>query len=107
RLLAPEQGFVLAANADDARRTARNWMGYFLAAENYWNNLLRMGFKEEDRREGGTDRLVDAVIAWGDADAICERIDEHFSAGADHVVIQALGTDPLGDLRALAPSLIG
>src|SRR5438128_839607 len=67
--------------------------GRFLELANYRNNLLRLGFAASDFASGGSDRLVDAVIAWGDAAAIRRRVDEHWAAGADHVCIQALNPD--------------
>ena len=73
---------------------------------NYRDNLLRLGFAASDFADGGSDRLVDAVIAWGDAAAIRRRIDEHWAAGADHVCLQALNpneaTPALPDERLLA-----
>ena len=61
---------------------------------NYTNNFLRHGFTEDDLLDGGSDRLVDGVIAWGDLDTIAARIAEHHAAGADHVCIQVLQADP-------------
>jgi probable F420-dependent oxidoreductase len=60
---------------------------------NYTNNFLRLGFTEDDLLDGGSDRLVDGVIAWGDLDAIAARIGEHHAAGADHVCVQVLQAD--------------
>ena len=68
-------------------------MGTYLSLPNYRNNLLELGFNNDDFENGGSDRLVDAIVAWGDEDTICARIEEHWQAGADHVCIQALRTD--------------
>jgi len=68
-----------------------------------------MGFDETDLAGGGSDRLVDALVAWGDVDAVAERVRQHHAAGADHVAIQAIATEPgraLDDLRVLAPALL-
>src|SRR5215831_17720909 len=56
----------------------------------YW---LRLGFTPNDITNGGSDRLVDALVAWGDGDTICERVEEHFGAGADHVCLQVITAD--------------
>ena len=82
------------------------WLGRYLEMVNYRENLLRQGFTASDLAGGGSDRLVDAVIAWGDAAAIRGRVDEHRAAGADHVCIQTLNPDEatptLPDERLLA-----
>lgn len=104
-LLAPEQGFLLNSDPAEARATARAHMGYYLALDNYRNNLLRLGFSEEDVAGDGSDRLVDAIIAWGDVESVTARVKAHLDAGADHVCVQALGPDPLEELRKVAPSL--
>jgi probable F420-dependent oxidoreductase len=89
-LLAPEQMVVLSTDADEARRIARAGMKIYLGLPNYWNNLLRLGFVDADRDNGGSDRLVDAVVAWGTPDQIAERVAAHHAAGADHVGVQVL-----------------
>jgi probable F420-dependent oxidoreductase len=104
-LLAPEQGFLLNTDPVEARAAARTHMGYYLVLDNYRNNLLRLGFSEDDVAGGGSDRLVDAIVAWGDADAVAGRVKAHLEAGADHVCVQALGPDPLEELRRVAPGL--
>jgi len=103
-LLAPEQAFVLEADPARARAKAREHMAYYLALENYRNSLLRLGFSDEDL-DGPSDRLVDAIVAWGDVDAVRERVKAHLDAGADHVCVQAVGDDPAGELRQVAPAL--
>jgi probable F420-dependent oxidoreductase len=109
-LLAPEQAVVLDTDAGRARSIAREYMGHYLKLENYARNLLRLGWREDDIDQGGSDRLVDALVAWGDVDAIRKRVREHLDAGADHVSVQPLTEDlrviPLPQLRELAPALL-
>jgi probable F420-dependent oxidoreductase len=110
KLLAPEQGVVLESDPDRARELARGFLKPYLGLPNYTNNWLRHGFTEDDLRDGGTDRLVDALIAWGDEDAIHARVREHLDAGADHVCLQVIhGGDrpPLQEWRRLAGVLVG
>jgi probable F420-dependent oxidoreductase len=104
-LLAPEQAFVLETDPAAARAKARAHMGYYLGLDNYRRNLQRLGFAEQELDDGGADRLVDAIVAWGGVDAVCDRVSAHLDAGADHVCVQAIGDDPLAELRALAPAL--
>jgi probable F420-dependent oxidoreductase len=94
RILAPEQAVVLSSDPVEARRIARQHLAMYLQAPNYTNNWLRLGFSQDDLAEGGSDRLVDALVAWGSVDAIRERVDAHLLAGADHVCLQALTGDP-------------
>jgi len=103
-LLAPEQAFVLETDPAAARAKAREHMTYYLALENYRNNLLRLGFTDEDL-DGPSDRLVDAIVAWGDVETVRERVKAHLDAGADHVCVQAVGDDPADELRRAAPAL--
>jgi probable F420-dependent oxidoreductase len=86
--LAVEQTAVLSTDADEARRIGRAFARHYLALPNYANNLRRLGWSEEDIANDGSDRLIDAVIAWGDADAIVARVKAHLDAGADHVCVQ-------------------
>ena len=111
KLVAPEQMVVLETSADRARTIARAAADRYLHAPNYVNNLLRLGFTDDDVANGGSERLIDAVVAWGEPAAIAKRIAEHHAAGADHVCIQVLTETP-GDLdaamagyRQLAPAL--
>jgi hypothetical protein len=67
---------------------------------NYTNSLRRLGFTDDDFAGDLSDRLVDAVVAWGDLDAIRARVQEHHDAGADHVALQVLPFDDLDTLRA-------
>lgn len=108
-LLAPEQMCVLSTDAGDARRIARMAMKIYLGLPNYWNNLLRLGFTEDDRADGGSDRLVDAIVVWGTAQQIADRVKQHHDAGADHVCVQVLREDraiPETEWRELAQVLL-
>jgi probable F420-dependent oxidoreductase len=91
KLLCVEQGAILETNPAAARATARRFLALYLGLPNYVDNWRRLGFTDADFAGGGSDRLVDAVIVWGDEKAIRKRIDEHWQAGADHVCIQAIG----------------
>jgi probable F420-dependent oxidoreductase len=110
--LAPEQTVVLEANPAKARAIGRAMLQLYLGLPNYANSLKRQGFTDEDFDSGGSDRLIDALVAWGDADAILDRIAAHREAGASHVSIQVLnsaegGTDglPREEWRALGEAL--
>jgi probable F420-dependent oxidoreductase len=92
-LLLPEQAVILCDGADEARRIGTDWLRAYLALPNYANNLLRMGFSEDDLAHV-SDRLFDAIIAWGHEGAIMRRVAEHRAAGADHVCVQVLLADP-------------
>jgi probable F420-dependent oxidoreductase len=109
RLLAPEQKVVLETDAAEARRIGRATFAIYLGLPNYTNNLKRLGFTDDDFAGGGSDRLVDAVIAWGDIDTVAARVQAHRDAGADHVAVQVLMPDatqlPLAEWRRLAPAL--
>ena len=91
--LLPEQTVILTDSAEEARAIGTDWLRSYLALPNYANNLLRSGFSEEDLAQV-SDRLFDAIIAWGDEETILRRVSEHRSAGADHVCIQVLLSDP-------------
>ncbi len=108
-ILAPEQKVLLETDASRAREIARANMKTYLALPNYQNSLRWLGFGDDDLADGGSNRLVDAIVAWGDEKAIAERIQAHYDAGADHVCIQPFRADgaPGPDLRileALAPA---
>ena len=92
--LAPEQAVLLERDAATARAVARGHMAMYLTLPNYVNNLKRLGFTDDDVANGGSDRLVDAIVAWGDLDAVAARVRAHHDAGADHVCLQALDPDP-------------
>lgn len=101
-VLAPEMGVVVTEDPDLARRVARQHLRYYLAAPNYVRNWQRLGFTEDDVQGEGSDRLVDELIAWGSAAAVVDRVQAQLAAGADHVAVQALGAEPLDQLRRLA-----
>ena len=86
--VAPEQGIVLETDPVRARELARGFVERYLTLPNYFRQWLRYGFTEDDLRDGGSDRLVDALIAWGDEETIAARVQEHLDAGADHVCVQ-------------------
>lgn len=92
-LLLPEQSVLLTDDRDQAREVGIDWLRSYLALPNYANNLLRLGFSEDDV-SSVSDRLFDALIAWGDEDAVRRRVQEHLDAGADHVCVQVLTADP-------------
>jgi probable F420-dependent oxidoreductase len=109
-LLAPEQTVLVERDPQRARATARAFMRPYLDLPNYVNNLRDLGYSEEDFADGGTDRLVDAIVAWGDEEAIAARVRAHHDVGADHVAIQPLAADiphAVADLTLLAPVLVG
>ena len=110
RLLCPEQAVVLETDAAKAREIGRTFLSIYLRLPNYTNNFLRLGFEESDCKDGGSDRLIDAVVAWGDLNAIRNRVRAHHAAGADHVCIQVLTADPKGlpmrEWRELAAALL-
>ena len=111
KMLAPEQAAVLETDPATARGIARIHMQTYLMLPNYVRNLLRLGFTQSDVADGGSDRLVDAIVAWGDIEAIVRRVRAHHDAGADHVCVQVLGADPrelpMPQWRALAAALRG
>jgi len=109
-LLAPEQMCVLSTDAAEARAVARRTMPIYVERPSYADNLRRLGFTDDDLGGELSDRLVDAIVAWGDTDAIAARVQEHFDAGADHVCVQVLAGSPAemrDGWRQLAPALIG
>lgn len=109
-LLAVEQGIVLDTDADAARAVAREALSMYAILPNYVNNWKRLGFTDDDVTPL-SDRLVDALVAWGDVDAIVERVQAHREAGADHVCVQLLsppGTPvDIDAWRRMAPALVG
>ncbi|MFM8861488.1 MAG: LLM class F420-dependent oxidoreductase [Acidimicrobiia bacterium] len=110
-LLCPEQAVVLETDPTRAREIARGHMAMYLQLPNYTNNLLRLGFTAEDVADGGSDRLVDAIVAWGDEETVAARVRAHHDAGADHVCIQVVPAEgtaaPVAEWRRLAPVLLG
>jgi probable F420-dependent oxidoreductase len=109
-VLAVEQTAVLETDPGRARRVARSFAADYFALPNYASNLRRMGYTAEDVSGMGSDRAIDAVIAWGDADRIASRVREHLQAGADHVCIQVVSEDEgdvnVGALRELAGAVV-
>ena len=106
--LCVEQKVLLLTDPSKARQVARQALAFYMPLTNYRNNWLRLGFSEADLADGGSDRFLDAMVAWGDASVIQKRVQDHFDAGASHVCLQALRPDgdPLPDwdvLAALAP----
>jgi probable F420-dependent oxidoreductase len=110
KLLAPEQAVVLSSDPTTAREIARRHTGSYLRLANYTNNLKRFGFDDADFADGGVDRLVDTIVAWGDVDAVVARVQAHLDAGADHVCVQVLIDDrrglPRKEWAELAPALL-
>lgn len=111
RFLAVEQAVVLEKDASRAREIARAHTSFYLRLPNYLNNLRRLGFSDADFGDGGSDRLVDAIVAWGDVAATVDRVRAHRAAGADHVCIQVLPPEPqalpVPEWREIAAALLG
>lgn len=109
-LLAPEQKVVVDTDPDRARAIGRRLLTeVYLPLANYRNSLITLGFGESDFADGGSDRLVDAVVVHGDAAAAAAGVTAHLDAGADHVAVQVLtdGEDPMPGFTALAEVLFG
>jgi len=110
KLLCVEQKIVLSTDAAEARAAARQALSIYAMLPNYRNNWLRLGFTEKDCSDGGSDKLIDALVAWGDETAVRDRIEAHLRAGASHVCIQPLkpaagmGEVDWKALEAFAPS---
>ncbi len=102
KLLCVEQGAILETDPAQARALARQFLELYLGLPNYVNNWRRLGFTDADFAGGGSDRLIDAVVVWGDEKAIRKRIDEHLQAGADHVCVQAIGASGRPDEHLLS-----
>jgi len=90
KLLCPEQMVLLETDPAIARAVARKALALSFTLPNYRNNYLRLGFDARDLDNGGSDTVIDAIVAWGDERAIRDRIQQHWDAGADHVCIQPL-----------------
>jgi probable F420-dependent oxidoreductase len=110
KLLAPEQMVCLERDATAARAIARQAMQMYLGLPNYVRNLHALGFTDDDVSNGGSDRLVDAIVAWGPIETIVARVKAHHDAGADHVCLQVLRANPAelphGEWRELAAALL-
>ncbi|MDP8924072.1 MAG: LLM class F420-dependent oxidoreductase [Chloroflexota bacterium] len=108
--LAPEQAVVLERDPATAREIARRHTVNYLRLDNYGNNLRRLGYGEEEFADGGSDRLVDDIVAWGSLDDVVARVRAHLDAGADHVCVQVLPADPNSlphrEWRELADALL-
>jgi probable F420-dependent oxidoreductase len=108
-LLVPEQKVLLETDPRAARERGRGALAWYLDTPNYLDNLRSLGFSDSDFADGGSERLVDTLVAWGDEERVLGRLREHLAAGADQVAVHPLGdeSDPLGLdlLRALAPAL--
>ena len=109
-MIGVELAVVLDSDPSSARETARRHTAVYVNLPNYTNNLRDFGFGDDDFAERGSDRLVDAIVAWGSLDAIAKRVSAMRDAGADHVCIQVIRPDdevPRADWRELAAALIG
>jgi probable F420-dependent oxidoreductase len=110
KLLAPEQAVALETDPVEARRVGREHVAIYRDLPNYVSNLRRFGITDDDIADGGSDRLVDMLVAWGDADTIRARVQAHLDAGADHVAVQVVtpqrGALPVDEWRELAPALL-
>jgi len=101
--LCVEQKVLLVTEPGKAREIARQAMAFYLTLPNYRNNWKRLGLTDDDLQGGGSDRFIDAMVAWGTETAIDARIQAHFDAGASHVCIQPLHPEgqPVPDYNAL------
>jgi hypothetical protein len=107
-LVAPELGCVVDPDPVRAREVARRFAAAYLGMRNYRRALLEVGFTDADLADGGSDRLIDAVVPQGEAARIAEVVHAHLDAGADHVCLQPLGEEgiPRASWTALARVLI-
>jgi probable F420-dependent oxidoreductase len=106
QLLAVEQSVLPASDIGYGRERARAFVADYMRLPNYVNNLRRLGYADQDLAP--SDRLTQALVAWGDEEAIAERVRAHFEAGADHVCVQVIDAGdelPLDQWRRLAPAL--
>jgi probable F420-dependent oxidoreductase len=106
-LLAPEHKVVLDTDPQRARELGRPRVrNPYLGLVNYTSNLRRLGWSDDDLSDGGSDALIDALVAHGSGAEVAARLAGHFDAGADHVVVQLLTDgDPVGGYRELAKAL--
>jgi len=109
KMLCVEQKVVLSSDPAEARATARQALAVYIGLPNYFNNWFRLGFDESDLADGGSDRLIDALVPWGTVDQVEARVQEHVDAGATHVCLQPLkpgarmGDPDRAALEAFAP----
>jgi len=110
RVLAPEQAVVFARTRDAARAIGDRYLQTYLNLPNYVRNLVRLGLPKDELPAPGSDRVFDAVVAWGDDETIARKVRLHYEAGADHVAVQVLTSRPdrapTAELRRLAPLLL-
>jgi probable F420-dependent oxidoreductase len=108
-ILAPDQKVILETDPAAARAIAREALSIYMTLPNYVNNFRRLGFEDADFADGGSDRLMDAVFAWGTVDQVVARLHEHLDAGADHVAVNVVGGErgvpPLAAWHVLAAAL--
>lgn len=93
KLLCPEVWVLLESDPAAARSAARQALAPYLRLDNYVNNWRRLGFGDDDLAGGGSDRFIDANVAWGGEAAIRKRLQEHWDAGADHICVQSINPD--------------
>ena len=111
KVVAPEQAVLLESDPARAREVSRGHLEIYLQLPNYVNNWRRLGYTDEDFAGGGSNRLVDGLVAWGDEGRVADRLQAHHDAGADHVCIQVIGgpaaAPPLAEWRRVAEALAG
>jgi len=105
-LLAPEHKVTLDSDPARARALGRTVVDRYLNRVNYRNNLLREGWTEDDLADGGSERLIDALVLHGSAEEVASGLRAHLDAGANHVAIQVLGDEPLDSYRALSEAIL-
>jgi probable F420-dependent oxidoreductase len=93
KLLCPEVWVLLETDAAKARALGRQALAHYMRLDNYVNNWRRLGFGDDDLAGDGSDRFIDANVAWGDETKIRARLQEHWDAGADHICIQSISPD--------------
>jgi probable F420-dependent oxidoreductase len=108
KLIATEVACVVEDDAARAKAVAREYATLYLGLSNYTRNLLDFGFAEDDFADGGSDRLLDAIVPQGSAEEIADVVRAHLDAGADHVCVQPLGEEgvPRASWTALAKALL-
>jgi probable F420-dependent oxidoreductase len=111
RLLIAEQKVVLSADPATARAAGRRIAAPYLRLPNYLNNLRRYGLTDDDFANGGSDRLIDTIVVWGDEEAVRSGVNAHLDAGADQVAVQAVSTStdqklPRAEWRTLAATVV-